>query len=224
MEKVTKGVNQSGWSAHFVTSQAPQIFIYAQCFDFISQNDCIACHTESRAELPRCFPAESGRIYLNGCYLLYNNYQFFEEALDRDRDMVKCGRPGVVSGDQYIGREFAKRVYKAVQNVTKTAGNMKFAPTGEKGGLDVVYAMAQCWKKLTLDSCQKCLSNAALKVSMCAPAPNGMVLNASCYLRYSMENFTRNGSGQLKAPAPGKNFPIRIPNTQKTKLCKFGFM
>jgi len=138
--------------------------------------------------------------------------------------MVKCGRPGVVSGNQYIGREFAKRVYKDVQNVTKTAGNMKFAPTGEKGGLDVVYAMAQCWKKLTIDSCQKCLSNAALKVSMCAPTSDGMVLNTGCYLRYSTENFTRNGNEQLKAPALGKNFPIRIPNTQKTELCKFGFM
>lgn len=199
MDQVSGQLNLSGWSAQSFLSSASQIFSYAECYDFLSRTDCMACNNESRAELPRCFPADSGRIYLDGCYLRYDNYKFFEEALNRDRDRVKCGHPGAVTRDQYIGREFAKRVYQAVRNVTTTAARRKgFAVAGETGGVQAVYAMAQCWKILTPDSCNKCLSNAALKVSMCAPSPEGTVMNAGCYLRYSTENFSRNDTVQHK--------------------------
>lgn len=193
MDNLTEEVDESGWSAVSILSPAPQIYIFAQCFSFLSHNDCIACQTEGRTELPRCFPADSGRIYLDGCYLRYDTHEFFEEPLNRNLDTVKCGRAGAVTSDQYVGREFAKRVYKAVQDVTTTAAmNNGFALAGEKGGVEAVYAVAQCWKKLTPDSCRKCLTNAALKVSMCAPASEGTAMNVGCYLRYSTENFSRN--------------------------------
>jgi hypothetical protein len=212
MDKISQEVNESGWAAQSVTSSVPEIFTYAQCYDFLSHNDCIACHSESRTELPRCLPANSARIFLDGCYLRYDNYSFFDEAIDEDRDMVKCGNPDGVTGDQYIGREFAKRVRQVVQNVTKTAvRRMGFAVAGEKGGVEAVYAMAQCWRRLDPDRCNKCLSNAVKKVIVCAPAPEGRVMNAGCYLRYSTENFygndTDSDNGSL-SPKSGKKLLI----------------
>ena len=64
---------------------------------------------EGRTKLPRCFPTDSGRIYLDGCYLRYNNHEFFEEPLNRFLDTVKCGHAGAVTSDQYVRREFAKK-------------------------------------------------------------------------------------------------------------------
>jgi hypothetical protein len=193
MDNLTEEVDEFGWSAVSVLSPAPQIYTFAQCFSFLSHDDCIACQSEGRTKLPRCFPADSGRIYLDGCYLRYDNHEFFEEPLNRNLDAVKCGRAGAVTSDQYVGREFAKRVYKAIQDVTTTAKmNNGFALAREKGGVEAVYAVAQCWKKLTPDSCRKCLTNAALKVSMCAPASEGTAMNVGCYLKYSTENFSRN--------------------------------
>jgi hypothetical protein len=195
MEKVSKEVNESRWAAQSVTSPAPEIFTYAQCYDFLSHDDCVACHSESRTELPRCLPANSARIYLDGCYLRYDNYSFFEEAVDKYRDMVKCGNPGGVTRDQYIGREFANRVRQVVHNVAKTAvRGVGFAAVSQKGGVEAVYAVAQCWTTLNPDGCKKCLSSAVQKVISCAPAPEGRAMNAGCYLRYSAENFYGNGN------------------------------
>ena len=61
-----------------------------------------------------------------------------------------------------------------------------------EGRVEAVCAVAQCWKKLMPDSCRKCLTNAALEVSMCAPTSKGTAMNVGCYLRYSTENFSRN--------------------------------
>ncbi|KAE8124259.1 hypothetical protein FH972_019161 [Carpinus fangiana] len=205
MDKVSMEVNESRWAALTITSPAPKIFAYAQCYDFLSHDDCIACHSQSRAELPRCLPAKSARIYLDGCYLRYDNYCFFDEVVDKRRDMMKCGNPGGVTGDQYIGREFKKTVRKIVHNVTKTAvRTMGFAVSAEQGGVEGVYAMAQCWRRLNPDGCNQCLSNAAKKVIMCAPAPEGRVMNAGCFLRYSTDDFFGNGNVTLKATS-GKN-------------------
>jgi hypothetical protein len=119
--------------------------------------------------------------------------------------MMKCGNPGGVTGDQYIGREFKKTVHKIVHNVTKTAvRTMGFAVSAEQGGVEGVYAMAQCWRRLNPVGCNQCLSNAAKKVIMCAPAPEGRVMNAGCFLRYSTDNFFGNGNVTVNATS-GKN-------------------
>jgi hypothetical protein len=205
MDKVSMEVNESRFAALSITSPAPKIFAYAQCYDFLSHDDCIACHSQSRTELPRCLPANSARIYLDGCYLRYDNYSFFDEVVDKRRDMMKCGNPGGVTGDQYIGREFKKTVHKIVHNVTKTAvRTMGFAVSAEQGGVEGVYAMAQCWRRLNPVGCNQCLSNAAKKVIMCAPAPEGRVMNAGCFLRYSTDNFFGNGNVTVNATS-GKN-------------------
>jgi len=204
MREVSKGVSESKYAFHSVISPDPSIFTYAQCFNFLSQNDCIACHSESRTELPRCLPASSARIYLDGCFLRYDVYKFYDEAIDKGNDMVRCGGPGNVTIDQYIRQEFKERVLGVVQRVVMIALKSKgFAVYEDAEDGNPVYAMAQCWATQSIRNCSNCLSNAARKVSTCAPATDGRVMNAGCYLRYSTENFLRSdtmikGSGKSK--------------------------
>ena len=59
---------------------------------------------------------------------------------------MKCSLPINVSKDVYIGKEFQEKVFKVIENVTNLAVlNKGFALLRERGGLEVVYAMAQCW-------------------------------------------------------------------------------
>ncbi|XP_059444768.1 cysteine-rich receptor-like protein kinase 1 [Corylus avellana] len=193
MKEVSKGVSESKWASHSVISPSPSIFTYAQCYDFLSHNECKACHSKSRTELPRCFPANSASIYLNGCYLRYDIYNFYNEAVDEDRDKVICGHPIYVHKDQNFQREFTKIVHDIVRRVaTKAVSDKGFAVEVEAAGVAPVYAMGKCWATLTILNCSKCMSDAVKKVSKCAPNADGRVMNAGCYLRYSAENFFTN--------------------------------
>lgn len=176
-----------------MVSPKPEFFTLAQCYDFLSHTDCLACYFESRKKLLKCSPEQSARIYLDGCFFRYDNYSFFSEAVDEERDTVKCASPKGVWKEKYIGKEFAKVVDQVIMNVTEMAvRNEGFAVAGLRGG-DAVYAMAQCWMTVDAKSCKTCLLNAGTKIRKCAPAREGRVMNAGCYLRYSNEKFFSNG-------------------------------
>ncbi|GMN45924.1 hypothetical protein TIFTF001_015107 [Ficus carica] len=52
-----------------VTSPPPEIYAFAQCHDDLS-----ACFAAYRTKLPRCVPASPARIFLDGCFLRFDNY------------------------------------------------------------------------------------------------------------------------------------------------------
>jgi hypothetical protein len=207
MDEVSRRFNEYNWGANAVVLSNPEVFTYAQCYGFLSHKDCLACFSEIRTKLPKCLPSNSGRIYLDGCFLRYDNYNFFAEALNEKHDTVKCGSLTEVNKDKSIGKEFGKIVYKALENVTEIAvANKGFALTVERGGLEAIYAMAQCWMTVDTKSCKKCLLDAWLKLRKCSPATDGRVMNAGCYLRYSTEKFF--DDGLLREDKSGKNVTL----------------
>lgn len=197
MEEVSRKINDEHWGANAVLSTKPEIFTYAQCYGFLSHKDCLSCYSETRTRLPKCLPSNSARIYLDGCFFRYDSYNFFKESLNEKHDYVKCSLPTNVSKDVYIGKEFQEKVFKVIENVTDLAVlNKGFALSGERGGLEAVYAMAQCWMTVDTKSCKECLLDARNKLRKCAPATDGRVMNSGCYLRYSTEKFFADSTGE----------------------------
>ncbi|XP_023908140.2 cysteine-rich receptor-like protein kinase 42 [Quercus suber] len=197
MEEVSRKINDEHWGTNAVLSTKPEIFTYAQCYGFLSHKDCLSCYSQTRTRLPKCLPSNSARIYLDGCFFRYDTYNFFKESLNEKHDYVKCSLPTNVSKDGYIGKEFQEEVFKVIENVTELAVlNKGFALSGERGGLEAVYAMAQCWMTVDTKSCKECLSDARNKLRKCAPATDGRVMNSGCYLRYSTEKFFADRSGE----------------------------
>ncbi|XP_019052351.1 PREDICTED: cysteine-rich receptor-like protein kinase 1 [Nelumbo nucifera] len=196
ISKVVQGENglaqllgEQGWGAQ-VSNTYPPVYILAQCQQDLSPEDCLLCFNESQSKLSNCLPATSGRVYLDGCFIRYDDYNFFTEAVDPRYDIVKCSSSKDVAAEDYMKLEFAKKVGDAIVNVTTSAvSEGGFAVTEVKGGVVAIYAMAQCWGSLAEESCRECLQEAGNLVRGCAPAKEGRGLLSGCYLRYSTERF-----------------------------------
>lgn len=189
MEFLSQQVTLNNWGSHFVNS-TPPMYGLAQCHQDLSHLDCLLCYAAGRTKLPRCLPATSARIYLDGCFLRYDNYSFFSESVDPNHDAVNCtsGRGAIV--DQATRSEFVRNVHRVISNVTAVAvANAGYGVAEMEGGGVAVYALAQCWKTVNTSGCRDCLQKASNEVRGCLPAKEGRGLNAGCYLRYSTERF-----------------------------------
>ncbi|KAK7339547.1 hypothetical protein VNO77_20221 [Canavalia gladiata] len=203
MESLSQLVTNNNWGTHFVNISAIPIFGFAQCFHDLSHTDCLLCYAASRTKLPRCLPSVSARIYLDGCFLRYDNYSFFSEDTDPLRDTVNCtslhGEP-LDETQRFELRRSVERVVDgvAIDAVAKVGG---FAVGEFKG----VYALAQCWNTVGSDGCRDCLRKARKDVKGCLPQREGRALNAGCYLRYSTHKFYNEegvgggGTGSLRS-------------------------
>ncbi|XP_015879316.1 cysteine-rich receptor-like protein kinase 42 [Ziziphus jujuba] len=185
MESLSQTITDQQWGTHFVNTTIP-IYGLAQCFQDLSRTDCLLCYAASRTKLPRCLPSISARIYLDGCFLRYDNYSFYKETTDTSRDTVNCSSKYAVLDDQSGKSQFVKNVKFVVNNVTSIAlKNGGFGVAEVKG----VYALAQCWKTVGYVGCRACLEKAAEAVGKCAPKREARALYAGCYLRYSTDKF-----------------------------------
>ncbi|KAG4395653.1 hypothetical protein GLYMA_19G005700v4 [Glycine max] len=194
MEKLLELVTKQNWGTHsegMSSTTTTPIYGLAQCFQDLSSIDCLQCFAASRTKLPRCLPSVSARIYLDGCFLRYDNYSFYTENYDPLRDTVNCTSEYGSEGERLV---FAESVGKVVESVVRVAVNNNegrgFFAVGEGGG---VYALAQCWKTVGVKGCSDCLRKAENEVKGCLPKREGRALNTGCYLRYSTVKFYNQG-------------------------------
>ncbi|RZC79652.1 hypothetical protein C5167_042225 [Papaver somniferum] len=226
MEGLLGQVTNQNWGSYHQGNNPP-IYALANCMKDLSNTECLLCFAESRTRLPRCIPSVSGRVYLDGCFLRYDNYSFFGEAVDKKHDKAVCGKPfaSIVKQD-YSKLEFTQSVIQLIHNVTRIAiENDGFGVSDIKSGLATVYSMAQCWKPLSSHKCKECLDEAAHEIRNCTPSIEGRSLNAGCYLRYSTtkfystvaENMNDTGFSHI-----GVTVAIALAASAFSLLCLFG--
>ncbi|TYI20735.1 hypothetical protein ES332_A07G258500v1 [Gossypium tomentosum] len=183
--KEMQGLSEAINARHFATyhlHSTPPIYALAQCHQDLSQTDCLLCYAASRTKIPRCLPFNSARIFLDGCFLRYDNYSFFKESVSSSFDKVICSNDNIAKVDE----KRTKRVGYAVGKVTKVAlRNGGFGTAA----VDGVFALAQCWKSVPFEGCQECLQKAEMEVRGCSPKAEGRGLYTGCYLRYSTKKF-----------------------------------
>ncbi|KAL7190351.1 hypothetical protein ACSBR2_022599 [Camellia fascicularis] len=181
MESLSQLLSSNHW-AHYVINST--IFGLFQCFEDLSHTDCLLCFAVSQTRIPHCLPSISARIYLDGCFLRYESFDFFNQSVDSARDTVNCATDVV----RELG--FESRVGEVISDVIQEAVvNGGFAGGKGKG----VYGLAQCWKSVSGDGCRECLEKATGEVRRCVPSREGRGLNAGCYLRYSTVKFFNGG-------------------------------
>lgn len=188
MDGVSFQVKEHGWGAQTLVGNWHPMYALGQCHRDLNPTQCYDCFTQARQLLSRCVPKVAGRIYLDGCFLRYDNYTFFDESVDSNRDTNMCGTTEK-------GETTLKRVASLISNVSKSAGEHRFAVEGEGG----VYALAQCWETVDKWSCQRCLREAGKKVQGCVPAPEGRSLFTGCFMRYSTRKFYKDVVAQNDA-------------------------
>ncbi|CAH1420632.1 unnamed protein product [Lactuca virosa] len=186
---------------------SPPFFALIQCHEDLSRTDCLVCYAVSRTALPICLPGTSGRVFLDGCFLRYDNYSFFQEAVDPATDTKNCtsSLPNSNNWSDFKGGfpEFNQSVVDLVENLTQSAVNNSGFGVMELNG---VYGLAQCWESLTTEECRICMNKAKSEATSCLPSREGRSMNAGCYFRYSTEKFYDNdpqadgGSSGLSSP------------------------
>ncbi|KDP31073.1 hypothetical protein JCGZ_11449 [Jatropha curcas] len=195
MESIQQQVSRNKWGSASITSPSPQVYGLAQCHSDLSSLDCQLCFSLGRIKLPRCVPKSAGRIYLDGCFLRYDSYSFFNESVNSKYDAVNCSQPTGDLIDNSLHMEFSKKVADIIKNVTDRAlQNGTFATVEAKGGVAPAYALAQCWNSLTYAHCRDCLVKAGSQLRECAPSSQGQALFTGCYMRYSTEKFFKTTS------------------------------
>ncbi|KAF2315897.1 hypothetical protein GH714_040692 [Hevea brasiliensis] len=128
MESIQQQVSSRNWGHSAVTWPLPQVHALAQCHSDLSSLDCKLCFSQGRVKLPRCLPSTAARIFLDGCFLRYDNYSFLHESIDPKYDNVNCSHPTGVLIDSSLHMDFRKR-----DCLVKAGSQLKGCAPGAQG-------------------------------------------------------------------------------------------
>ncbi|KAL3835590.1 hypothetical protein ACJIZ3_010326 [Penstemon smallii] len=183
MENISVQMRSSGFGIAITGSHLDTNYGLAQCYGDLSLFDCVICYAEARTVLPQCFPANGGRIFLDGCFMRAENYSFFHEFTG-PTDHPVCGN--VTRRDV----RFQDSVRRALSRTVLDAPSRNGYARAEVGnGNNSAYVLADCWRTISANACRACLKNASNSIMGCLPMSEGRALNTGCFMRYSDTNF-----------------------------------
>ncbi|KAI9111857.1 hypothetical protein K1719_017547 [Acacia pycnantha] len=168
------------------------VYAFAQCMDDLTEWDCNICFAQIKTKMPGCLPFQrgtrGGRVFFDGCYIRYDDYNFFNESLS-DQDRTVCGSKDF-GGNQSV---YEANTMELVRNLSVEAPkNDRFFAGFVRRSNVTVYGLAQCWEFVNGSACERCLAEAVKNISSCTPKEEGRVLNAGCFMRYSTQKFYDN--------------------------------
>ncbi|KAG0492013.1 hypothetical protein HPP92_005411 [Vanilla planifolia] len=197
MEKVFQNITKLGFGSSISGSGEPlTVYGLGQCFSYLNRISCQLCYAQARVKLPRCLPANAGRIYLDGCFLEYSYRNVYADSIDA-ADTFDCGN-STLGGSRLPN--FNKSTAELVGNLTAAAYRKE--DYYEVASVVVsrhltVYAMAQCWRSLNESGCRDCLDKGREElVGRCLPtaSTDSKAMNAGCFVRYSTDPFYFGGA------------------------------
>ncbi|GMY35586.1 cysteine-rich receptor-like protein kinase 3 isoform X2 [Fagus crenata] len=194
MNTVTPLIAKQRYAAVTKGTGNTKVYTFGECMKDLSQSDCDLCFAQCKTQVQMCYPfaraIRGGRLFLDGCYLRYDDYYFFNETLDVE-DRTLCGARDFVGNSNVFGAN----VKELVRNLSVEApkNDNFFVGSVNKGNV-TVYGLAQCWEVVNGSACEKCLANAVSNISSCTPKEEGRVMNAGCYMRYSTQKFYYNST------------------------------
>ncbi|KAK7856365.1 cysteine-rich receptor-like protein kinase 2 [Quercus suber] len=185
MENINQQMQASGFGVAVKGSDPDTNYGLGQCYEDLSLLDCELCYAEECTDIPQCYPYNSGRIYLNGCFMRYENYSFFQEN-------TRPGDRAVFGNTTGKNPTFKESVKQALNRAIVAAPHQIGHATAQEAVLGVVnesvYVLADCWMTLNASSCKACLENSSASILECLPQSKGRALNTGCFMRKAGAN------------------------------------
>ncbi|KAI4328200.1 hypothetical protein L6164_020574 [Bauhinia variegata] len=196
------------------------VYAFGECMKDLSKSDCDVCFAQCKTQILRCLPFQKGtrggRNFYDGCYLRYDDHNFFNQSLS-DQDKTVCSKNDF-GGNQTI---YKANTLELVRNLSVEAPRNDGFFVGFVNRTNVtVYGLAQCWEFVNGSACEQCLADAVTEISSCVPKEEGRVLNAGCYLRYSTQKFYNNSTTNQ----PGRNQGRRVAIIAATLSAALAFL
>ncbi|XP_071731113.1 cysteine-rich receptor-like protein kinase 42 [Rutidosis leptorrhynchoides] len=218
MEQLSSNLNNSKNNfaiSNITNPPSPPFLALIQCHQDLPRTDCLVCYAVSRTAVPGCLPRTAGRVFLDGCFVRFDNYSFFHEAVDDVTDARNCSS-SLGTGEDYKGGvlEFGKSVGGLVGNLSELALNSSEKGNGGFGVMEMngVFGLAQCWESLSNEECRICLNKAKDEIVKCLPSKEGRSMNAGCFMRYSTQKFYEQNSqsdgGNSAISSPGAKVAV----------------
>ncbi|CAN0893137.1 Cysteine-rich receptor-like protein kinase 3, partial [Linum grandiflorum] len=194
------------------------VYAFGECMKDLDGNDCNVCFAQCKTQILRCLPFQrgvrGGRLFFDGCYLRYDDYNFFNESSSvQDRALCAQGNTNFSGADLGV---FGDNAISLVRNLSEqVVGNDGFAVGSLVSGNVSVFGLAQCWEFINGSNCRSCLADAVEMMRNCTPREEGRVLKAGCYMRYSPRRFYNISSS---SPASGNgggsnHLPVILAST-----------
>ncbi|KAK1401894.1 cysteine-rich receptor-like protein kinase 2 [Heracleum sosnowskyi] len=170
----------------FATAQKFGVYALAQCRDYLSGADCLACFVAAVSLSLNCLSDGTARVIFEGCYLRYEAEDFYRVAT-LPGDTWKCS-PNQSSIKETLIDPVVKGLLMDLEAATPKTNGLFAAATQRVHGAGTdatIYAVAQCARTVSPSVCSKCLSVANRNVQHCPPQAGGSSVDAGCFLRYS---------------------------------------
>uniref|UniRef100_A0A7N2L2G8 Gnk2-homologous domain-containing protein n=1 Tax=Quercus lobata TaxID=97700 RepID=A0A7N2L2G8_QUELO len=125
------------------------VYTFGECMKDLFQTDCNLCFARCKTLVQMCNPfsrgRHGGRLFLDECYVRYDDYYFFNETLDM-QDTTVC-EPQDFVGNHTV---FAANVKELVRNLSVEAPkNDNFFVGFVNNGNITIYGLVQCWESVS---------------------------------------------------------------------------
>ncbi|XP_019185434.1 PREDICTED: cysteine-rich receptor-like protein kinase 2 [Ipomoea nil] len=189
----------SSGNKRFATSTQQPVYAMAQCRNYLSTADCVACLDAAVVATRNCSNKTGGRINFDGCFLRYEDSYFYDQ-ITGDGTYPTCGKR--TAPDQYVFNMTAKQVLYDLQLATpRINGFFAAAKQEASGGGGAAFAVAQCIETIDEIGCQACLTITYRNILGCLPkSAAGRAFAPGCFMRYSNKRFFPNNQTTNLAP------------------------
>eukprot|EP00253_Pinus_taeda_P015957 PITA_15957 len=181
------------------------VYGLVQCRGDLGSSDCKLCAATAKANLLQDCYNTSGFIYLAGCFLRYNSFNFYNNISYNSLNKIKCGSGTATGFDQFSAdtqTQLRKTAHKAAESPKLFAADVVddvISPSYK------IYSMAQCIGEMSRESCNACLAFCETGIfaeNVCNEGTLGArYLSLNCHLRFETFPFL-NVSFLSPAPAP----------------------
>ncbi|KAL8194044.1 hypothetical protein R6Q57_026286 [Mikania cordata] len=176
-------------------SDGDTVFAAAQCRNYLSVDQCVACFDVAIFELAKCIVGNGAYVFLDECYVRYQSFDDFYDNpyATADGSTFQFSSCGNVLASEQLTTNYTQSVDKFLSDIrdaTPKTSNLYVANirqfTSENA---TVYAVAQCSENLNPSICGACTNTAYDVLKACLPRTEGRFTNMACFARYSETPF-----------------------------------
>lgn len=201
LNNLVQRTSQTGFNISVYGQSPDQIYGLLQCDGYATAQQCYNCSQKAIAAVRQfCGNAIGGRVWLEGCYLRYENVSFIGKLEYNGKwnwTSFNVSSPGV----------FNAALEKLLDKLSgeATSGSGLYASGTSTDSLSrEIYGTVQCWKDITADDCTRCLSPTINHIVTTYAGCEGVgAYFGNCKVRYERYSFF--GSN---APSPS---PVEAP-------------